>query len=160
MPLWTYKYCKRKSLKLFLNICHLPLIWKPLAGQLADQLSRLDPWRWFQSITHSLWSGTVTLMIVLIIIFVVYCHLSIRLLILNKIIWSGPFFFFFFKQYNIIGGIVRKHLTGGFLCAVLYLSRILWSLLIPEYSGIKRRGTPFLGLRNPGISFVTFSLWW
>ena len=49
---------------------------------------------------------------------------------------------------------VRKHLTGGFLCAVLDLSEIFWSLLIPEYSGIKRRGIsfPFPGLRNPGIS--------
>ena len=47
---------------------------------------------------------------------------------------------------------VRKHLTKGFLCAVLDLSGILWPLLIPEYSGIKRRGMPFLGLRNPGIS--------
>ena len=34
------------------------------------------------------------------------------------------------------------HLTGGFLCAVLDLSGILCSLLIPEYSGIKRRGKP------------------
>ena len=42
----------------------------------------------------------------------------------------------------------------------LDLSGILWSLLIPEYSGIKRRGTPSPGLRNPGISFVSFSLWW
>ena len=48
--------------------------------------------------------------------------------------------------------IVRKHLTRGFLCAVLDLSGTLWPLLIPEYSGIKRRGTPFPGLRNPGIS--------
>jgi len=32
-----------------------------------------------------------------------------------------------------------QHLTGGFLCAVLDLSRILCFLLIPEYSGIKRR---------------------
>ena len=47
---------------------------------------------------------------------------------------------------------VRKHLTRGFLCAVLDLSGTLWPLLIPEYSGIKRRGTPFPGLRNPGIS--------
>ena len=45
---------------------------------------------------------------------------------------------------------VRKHLTKGFLCAVLDLSGTLWPLLIPEYSGIKRRGT--LSLRNPGIS--------
>ena len=41
---------------------------------------------------------------------------------------------------------VRKHLTKGFLCAVLDLSGTLWPLLIPEYSGI------FPGLRNPGIS--------
>ena len=47
---------------------------------------------------------------------------------------------------------VRKHLTKGFLCAALDLSGTLWPLLIPEYSGIKRRGTPFPGLRNPGIS--------
>ena len=47
---------------------------------------------------------------------------------------------------------VRKHLTKGFLCAVLDLSGILWPLLIPEYSGIKRRGTPLPGLRDPGIS--------
>ena len=47
---------------------------------------------------------------------------------------------------------VRKHLTRGFLCAVLDMSGTLWPLLIPEYSGIKRRGTPFTGLRNPGIS--------
>ena len=52
---------------------------------------------------------------------------------------------------NLISG-VRKHLTRGFLCAVLDLSGTLWPLLIPEYSGIKRRGTPFPGLRNPGIS--------
>ena len=32
------------------------------------------------------------------------------------------------------------------------------SLLIPDYSGIKRRGTPFPGLRNPGMSFVSFSI--
>ena len=40
---------------------------------------------------------------------------------------------------------VRKHLTGGFPCAVMDLSGNLWPLLIPEYSGIKRRGTPFQG---------------
>ena len=50
---------------------------------------------------------------------------------------------------------VRKHLTRGFLCVVLDLSGTLWPLLIPEYSGIKRRGTPFLGLRNPGILFMS-----
>ena len=51
---------------------------------------------------------------------------------------------------------VRKHLTGGFLCAVLDLSGILCSLLIPAYSGIKRRGKPPRGLRNPGISLLAF----
>ena len=53
-----------------------------------------------------------------------------------------------------LGSAVRKHLTRSFLCAVLDLSGTLWPLLIPESSGIKRRGMPFpfLGLRNPGIS--------
>ena len=52
----------------------------------------------------------------------------------------------------------RKHLTGGFLCAVLDVSEIFCSLLIPEYSGIKRRGKPLLGLRDPGISFISLSI--
>ena len=30
-----------------------------LAEQLAAQLSGLDPWRWFQGITHSIGSGTI-----------------------------------------------------------------------------------------------------
>ena len=47
---------------------------------------------------------------------------------------------------------VRKHLTKGFLCAVLELSGTLWPLLIPKYLGIKRRGTPLPGWRNPGNS--------
>ena len=34
---------------------------------------------------------------------------------------------------------------NDFLCAVLDLSGILCSLLIPDYSGIKRRGKPLLG---------------
>ena len=45
---------------------------KTLAEQLADQLSGLDPHRWFQSITHSIGSGTEILVIVLTIIFVIY----------------------------------------------------------------------------------------
>ena len=49
-------------------------------------------------------------------------------------------------------GQCQEDLTPGFLCAVLDLSGTLWPLLIPEYSGIKRRGRPFPGLRNPGIS--------
>ena len=43
-----------------------------LAEQLADQLSGLDPRGWFQSITRSIGSGTVTLIIVLVIMFVIY----------------------------------------------------------------------------------------
>ena len=50
-----------------------------LAEQLAEELSGLDPQGWFQRITHSFGSGTVTLVIVLVIIFVVYHFLSIRL---------------------------------------------------------------------------------
>ena len=53
---------------------------------------------------------------------------------------------------GLLCNFVRKHLTRGFLCVVLDLPGTLWPLLIPEYSGIKRRGTPFLGLRNPDIS--------
>ena len=42
-----------------------------LAEHLADQLSGLDSRGWFQSITHSIRSRTVTLVIVLVIRFVV-----------------------------------------------------------------------------------------
>ena len=37
---------------------------------------------------------------------------------------------------------IYTFVSGSFLCAVLDLSGILFSLLIPEYSGIKRRGKP------------------
>ena len=57
-----------------------------------------------------------------------------------------------FLLHNNSSKCVRKHLIRGFRCAVLDLSGTLWPLLIPEYSGIKRRGAPFPGLRNPGIS--------
>ena len=50
MPVWMYNYCKKKFLKLLLNVCPLPLIWKHFAGQLIDQLSRLDSRGWFQSV--------------------------------------------------------------------------------------------------------------
>ena len=33
---------------------------------------------------------------------------------------------------------------------------VLWSLLIPKYSGIKRRGTPFPGLRNAAFPLLFF----
>ena len=50
-----------------------------LAEQLADWLSGLDPWRWFQNITHSIGSGTMMLIIILVIIFVVYWCLSTKI---------------------------------------------------------------------------------
>ena len=50
-----------------------------LAEQLADQLSRLDPRGWFPSITHSIGSATVILVIVLTIIFVIYCYLHAKI---------------------------------------------------------------------------------
>ena len=40
------------------------------------------------------------------------------------------------KTKIMASGPVRKLSTGGFLCAVLDLSGILCSLLIPDYSGI------------------------
>ena len=48
---------------------------------------------------------------------------------------------------------VRMHITGGFLCAVLDLSGNLWPLLIPEYSGIRRRGS-----LSPGWGIQAFPL--
>ena len=45
---------------------------KTLAEQLADQLSGLDPRGWLQSITHSIGPGTVILVTVLTIIFVIH----------------------------------------------------------------------------------------
>ena len=50
-----------------------------LAEQLADQLSGLDPQRWFQGITHSIGSGTITLIIILVIIIVTYRCLSTKI---------------------------------------------------------------------------------
>ena len=50
-----------------------------LAEQLTDQLSGLDPQEWFQSITHSIGSGTTTLVIILVIIFVIYRCLSTKI---------------------------------------------------------------------------------
>ena len=68
-----------------------------LAEQLTDQLSGLDPRGWFQNITHSIGSGTLMLIIVLVIIFVVYCCLSTKIVqtkigegLLHKSIYSDP----------------------------------------------------------------------
>ena len=42
------------------------------------------------------------------------------------------------------------------MCAVLDLSGILCSLLIPEYSGIKRRGKSLWGLRIQAFPSLVF----
>ena len=91
---------------------------KLLAEQLADQLSGLDPRGWFQSITHSIGSGTVILEIVLAITFVVYCCLSTKIVKTKQTQMVRTFFY----KYNKIGGIVRECLTVGFLCAASHLS--------------------------------------
>ena len=59
---------------------HLPssINLETLVEQLADQLFGPDPRRWFQNITHNFGFGTVTLAIVLVIIFVVYHCLSTK----------------------------------------------------------------------------------
>ena len=73
---------------------------------LAEQIIWARPRRWFQSITHSVGFGTVTSVIVLIIVFVVYCCLSIRLVNTNQAhlvrTFSFLFFFFFFFFTYII----------------------------------------------------------
>ena len=111
----------------------------PNLETLAEQIIRARPTRMVSKYYHSIRSETVTLVIVLIIIFVVYHCLSLRLVNTSQTHLVRNFFF---NQYNKIGGIVRKRLTGGFLCAVLDLSGFLCSLLIPEYSEIKKRGKP------------------
>ena len=63
---------------------------KTLAEQLADQLSGLEPHEWFQSITHSIGSGTVILVIVLTIISVVYRCLHAKI-VKTKQTQSEPF---------------------------------------------------------------------
>lgn len=74
---------------------------------------------------------------------------------LTKLIGLGPFNF---DEYSKIGGIVRKHLTGGFLCAVLDLSGILCSYEFLNIQELRGEASFFQGLRNPGISFVSFSI--
>ena len=63
-----------------------------LAEQPADQLSGLDPRGWLQSITLSTGSGTVILVIVLTIIFVVHRCLHAKLLELKNSNGQNPFY--------------------------------------------------------------------
>ena len=50
-----------------------------LVEQLADQLSGLDPQRRFQGTTHSIRSGTIMLIVILVIIIVTYRCLSTKI---------------------------------------------------------------------------------
>ena len=68
-----------------------------LAEQLADQLSGLDPRGWFQSITHSIGSGTVILMIVLIIIFVIYHCLHAKIVKTKQTVMNRTLFYKYYK---------------------------------------------------------------
>ena len=65
---------------------------KTLAEQLADQLSGLDPRRWFQNITHSIGSGTVILVIVLTIIFFFYRCLHAKIVKTKQTLMVGILF--------------------------------------------------------------------
>ena len=65
MPLWKYNYYTKKF-ETFSNNLPSSTNLETLAEQLADQLSGLDPHRWFQNITHNIGSKTVILVIVLI----------------------------------------------------------------------------------------------
>ena len=91
MPLWMYNYYKKKISETFSKSLPSSTNLKTLAEQLADQLSGLDPRRWFQSMTHSIGSKTVIFVIILTIIFVIYRCLHAKLLELNKLQWSEPF---------------------------------------------------------------------
>ena len=101
-----------------------------LAEQLADQLSRLDPCGWFQSTTHSIGSGTVILVIILTIIFVIYHYLHAKIVKTKQTLMVRTIF------TNIInkqGGTVRECLMGGFLRVVSHKSSVPYQLL-PEAS--------------------------
>ena len=50
-----------------------------LDEQLADQLSGLDPRGWFHSIIHSIESGAIMLIFILVIIFIVHQCLSTKI---------------------------------------------------------------------------------
>ena len=76
-----------------------------LAEQLADQLSGLDPRRWFQSITHSIGSGAVTLVIVLVIIFVIYQCLSTKIVQSKQTQLVRAFFTKIIKKEELSGNV-------------------------------------------------------
>ena len=90
---------------------------KTLAEQLADQLSGLDPRGWFQSITHSIGSGTVMLTIILVIIFVVYQSLSTKIVQTKQIQLVRAFF----TKVSTVTPNYEKIIKGGIVrgCSTL-----------------------------------------
>ena len=76
-----------------------------LAEQRADQLSGLDPRRWFQSITHSIGSGAATLVIVLVIIFVIYQCLSTKIVQSKQAQLVRAFFTKIIKKEELSGNV-------------------------------------------------------
>ena len=74
-----YSYYKKKIFKAFSKSLPSSNNLETLAEQLGDQLSRLDPQRWLQSIIHSIGSGIVMLIIVLMVIFILYRCLSTKI---------------------------------------------------------------------------------
>ena len=90
------------------------------AEQLAGQLSGLNPRGWFQSITHSIGSGSVTLIIVLIIIFVIYRCLLSKIVQTKQTQLVRTFFTKIIKRGNCQGTFNFKEFTCYFLllCAV------------------------------------------
>ena len=76
-----------------------------LAEQRADQLSGLDPRRWFQSITHSIGSGATTLVIVLVIIFVIYQCLSTKIVQSKQAQLVRAFFTKIIKKEELSGNV-------------------------------------------------------
>ena len=78
-PSLNVQLLQKEILETFSKCLPFSINLETLVEQLAVQLSGLHPRGWFQNITHSIRSGTVTLVIVLVIIFVLYCCLSIRL---------------------------------------------------------------------------------
>ena len=76
---------QKEILETFSKSLHSSNNLETLAEQLADQLSGLDPRGWFQSITHIIGTGTIMLIIILVIISVIYLHIQLNLLKLNKL---------------------------------------------------------------------------
>ena len=70
---------QKEILETFSKSLHSSSNLETSAEKLADQLSGLDPRGWFQSITHIIGTGTIMLIIILVIISVIYQYLSTKI---------------------------------------------------------------------------------